>query len=194
MAKYQDGGEINEIMATTDDLVVKLGQQLVDLINKDKIIGAISKSNKSLGEARIALSGEVETLKGQITSHDAQVEKLTSELNKYSRKVGELRESHTNSYGELKDRHRDQLGAATQALRQVKDDHAKLDKTHADELQNMDAKLQKMNEKLMVYQLEIQSLKDKQLPSNGASRVVSSKPKKQGKKYTKKAAKTTASA
>jgi hypothetical protein len=61
------------------------------------------------------------------------------------------------------------------------------------EIRNRDV-VQTMSDKISSRDLEIQSLKDNKLASNGASRVTSGKPKKQGKKYTKKAAKTTASA
>jgi hypothetical protein len=209
--KNVDGGTFGDetIGITTDDLVTKLGQQIIDIINKDKIIGAISKSNKTLDEARIALAGEVDTLRAQLTSQeDTLSAQITSQENTLSAQIasqedlkksmGEMKDDHSRAYSalklksreteaQLKEQSREQLEAANKLLGQLNADNAKENQIHADELQ-------KMNDEIITYKLKIQALKDKKLQSNGASRVVKTKPKKQGRKYTKKAAKTTARA
>ena len=187
--KNMDGGTFGEetIGVTTDDLVLKLGQQLIELINKDKVIAAFSKSNKTLGEARIALVGEVDTLRAQIASQEDLKKSMGEMKDDHSRAYSTLKTKSRETESKLKEQSREQLESANKLLGQIKVDNAKENQRHAEELQ-------KLNDVIITYKLEIQSLKDKKLQSNGAPRVVKTKPKKQVRKYTKKAAKTTASA
>jgi|19_taG_2_1085344.scaffolds.fasta_scaffold30216_2 chromosome segregation ATPase len=205
--KNMDGGTFGDetIGITSDDLVLKLGQQLIDLINKDKVIAALSKNMKAIGDARVALAGELDKSRADASQVNEDKASLEAQIDRLKKSRGEIKDDHSRAYSalktksretesKLKEQSREQLEAANKLLGQLKADNAQLKADNAKVNQRHADELQKMNDEIITYKLEIQSLKDKNLPSNGASRVVKTKPKKQGRKYTKKAAKTTASA
>ena len=198
--KNMDGGTFGDetIGITSDDLVLKLGQQLIDLINKDKVIAALSKNMKAIGDARVALAGELDKSRADASQVNEDKASLEAQIDRLKKSRGEIKDDHSRAYSalktksretesKLKEQSREQLEAANKLLGQLKADNAKMNQRHADELRVL-------SDEIVTYKLEIQSLKDKELHSNGASRVVPSKPKKKGRKYTKKADKTTASA
>jgi len=200
-----DGGDFDDskdplVMTTTNDLVMKLGQMLVELINKDKIMDALSQKIKTMGEARLALAGEVDKLKLSLPEKDSDLKKRQEEIDNLSRQISTQNKDYHNAKMETDKAHQSAKKATDEAhkaqLIAKGLDIAKLETFVNDqEIRNRDV-VDTMQDKILTLELEIQSLKDHKTASNGASHVIPDKPthKKQGKKYTKKAAKTTASA
>jgi len=185
MTDYKEGSKQEEslINTTTDDLIMRLGQQLVDMINKDKIITLLTKTNKTLGEARLTLASEVDKLKAKEDKVPALEKHYKDKIERLITDAKSTKEAHEGSIQDLKGNHRENLASVQKLVKQATDENSSLSE-----------EITRLNNKVAVLTLELQALKDKEIPSNGASRVVKTKPKKQGRKYTKKAAKTTASA